>query len=206
MTQHKQRSWFAIAGILTLLLTSCSPVDSVRPFDRQQAALLIKQNTHFVPTREWISIQLPQPSHWQRINQSFGTTNSPIMYIPRGENRDNPTESVQTDLSAYIYYPHITAKILMEKRAAHSKQACQTVTLNILQETATHLTYRLMSEHCMKRDDTVEIGKAFNGADAVYVVYYTANSHSVSTARIRQMTSTIALTTLRKQDKHFNPF
>lgn len=194
--------WPTIASAVTMLLTSCSPVNSVAPFDRQQAALLIKQNTHFVPTREWINIQLPQPSHWQRINKSFGTADSPIMYIPHDGDMNNPIESVQTDLRSYIYYPHMTAKIMVEKHAARNKQQCQTIRLQTLQETARSLTYRLIRGQCRGQDNTIEIGKAFNGADAVYVVYYIANSDNVPATRIKQMTNTIAVSTRYPQNPY----
>jgi hypothetical protein len=77
-------------------LSACSPVDSLKPFDQEQATNIIKQSYTTQPAKQMISIVLPQPQHWKRLNQM------PAMLIPANETKENWTESIQTNIGSCI--------------------------------------------------------------------------------------------------------
>lgn len=182
---------FLVGVIFSILLAACSSIDSTRPFDEEQAARLIRQDCYVRPARQRIAIRLPSKDKWQRIDLSRGTVGSPVMFIPRCESEACWTESVRTEFLSYeTDYNAMPMKLI--DQVAQGNLACKNVKPMVLSQSHSAVIYRLQC------DKQVQYGKAFNGKDAVYMVYYTADTGAVNTSQISRMQHAIAVAELTR--------
>lgn len=154
------------------LLCACSTVDSLKPFDHEQAAHILKQNYVSKPTRQAIVLHLPNKKHWQRIDVSYKTIGTPIMLIPYDEDRNHWHESIRSSLANYIVNPNMTPEQFVAKRIKHAKTHCSVANATILKSSTQMVAYQLVMKQCDHEPDQLQIGKAMSGADAIYHVYY----------------------------------
>jgi hypothetical protein len=178
-------------GIICTLLSACTTLDSVKPFDQQQAATLLHQGRTTQPTQQRIKLSLPNKQQWQRVDMSLGTVGTPIMLIPKQETPDNWNESIRTKIAAYVNDKETTAYKFAREDISLAKAACQQANGDILSVTDQHVIYRIDMSRCSNERDQIQIGNAFNGKDAVYAVYYSAIPSQVSATRIKQLTHVI---------------
>ena len=185
--------------LMCLLLTACSPINSLQPFNQEQAALVLKSDYVTQPAQEKIEIALPDEENWKKINIVKNKKN--LMFIPRDENVDSWKQSIRTQIIAYLDEPKISAKkmVLSEMRFAYNH--CKQVKAMLIKQTASFVTYKLDMHHCDDQADQIQVGKIFNGVDAVYMVYYTALSNQTSSIQLQQMSEMIKTTQLVKADK-----
>lgn len=179
-----------------LLLSSCSSVDSTKVFDQQQAANLIKQNHTMKPTKQAIKLALPEKNQWKQIDMSYGTVGTPIMLIPSHETRTDWSESIRTKILAYRNDPDATPEHFAALQISAAKTHCQEAIGEIISPNRQSARYRIEMHHCLEDEDQTQIGKALAGKDAIYLAYYTAIDHEVSTAQINKMTRVIDNATL----------
>lgn len=158
---------------LSLVLASCSDVDSVRPFDKKQAAVYLKQNRIFKPTQQMIALALPNRQEWQRIDVSLQTVGTPIMLIPKNETQLHWTQSIRTQIRSDERYPSLTADTFISAEAAEEKQFCQLVDGKLLARNKNATLFSLTLKHCSDKPDQQQFGKILKGDDALYMVYYT---------------------------------
>jgi hypothetical protein len=181
----------ATLAISTMILSACSPVDSVRVFDNEQAARVLQQHYTARPTRQRIAINSSSMRGWQRIDLSFGTVGSPIMLVPPHQTFSDWTQNIRTQIRAYYHFPDITAKQFVAEQIQQAKQRCAIVDAEILQQSSSYYLYQLNMAQCRNEKNRFLIGKAFNGIDAVYVVYYTAKTDDVTKPEIQKMSRVI---------------
>lgn len=183
------KHWFYFLCIA--LLSACSPVNSVAPFDHEQAAILLQEHIVAKPTQQMIRITLPQKENWQKITAAQNTIGSPVMLIPRGESAANWSESIQTGLSAYVYHPDSKAAIFVQNAMDRAKKICQHAEASLLAETHQYVIYQIDMSDCRKEKNQRQIGKVLNGEDAIYMVRYVAVSGKISASEWKQMSSAI---------------
>lgn len=159
-------------SMICTLVTACSPVDSVRPFNQEQAAFLLKENHTFKPSQQLISMTIPHKQAWQRIDVSYQTVGTPIMYVPLTESKNHWTESIRTQIRSYERYPHINATNYFYEEMDLERQYCTYVEGKIILRNANYDLYQLTLANCSNKPDQHHFGKIFNGKDAVYAVYY----------------------------------
>ncbi len=187
---------------LAVSLSNCSQVDSTKVFDQEQAAYLLNQGSKSYPTKQLVKLSLANKQAWKKIDMSYGTVGSPFMLIPLDATRDSWQQSIRTKISPYAANPDMTADKYVETIIANAKKACQRVSTDHLELNGTTVLYQLSLFHCGDENITeVQIGKAFKGVDAVYVVYYTAKS-GTSEQQIRQTANTINKATLMKNPSY----
>lgn len=167
------------------LLSACSPVDSLKPFDHEQAAHILRQNFTAKPTRETIVIHIPNKKHWQRIDVSYKTVGTPIMLVPCDENMNNWHESIRTSLANYATNPTTTPEKFVADRIKHAKAHCEITNATILKSSPQSVTYKLTLQQCDNEPDQLQLGKAIKGADAVYHVYYSVLASSTAETELR---------------------
>lgn len=172
--------------ISTLLLSACSTVDSVQVFDQQQAAILLKQQHQMYPTQQMIKLDLPDKNAWKKVDMSYGTVGTPIMLIPEQQTRETWTQSFRTQIRGRRQTPDITAKHFVREIISAAKANCPAADGEITNEQSNQLEYKLKIQHCDTEPDQIQLGKAFNGEDAIYIVYYTAKTNAVDTQQIVQ--------------------
>lgn len=186
-----------------VLLSACSPVDSLKPFDQQQAAILLQENHTLKPARQVIAIDIPKQKPWQRIDLSLLNKGTPILLIPAGETQSNWTESIRTFITSYQDDPDISAQKIFDKKLARLKDDhCQMLDSTILHNDSSYLLYKITYGNCATLKNQTYIGKAFNGRDAVYLVYYTADNQAVSQQEISELTQSIARASLIQNPKY----
>lgn len=176
---------------LPLTLSACSQVNSLEPFDNKQAAYVLQQNDTSTPTEQMIKLDLPHNNQWKKIDLSYQNKGAPVILVPTQQNENNWTESIRTKINAYINTPGITAKQVVQADLNQARANCQEATGKILQETNNAIVYQLNFSNCKNEKNQTQIGKAFNGKDAVYVVRYTALSCRVVPADFGAMSQTI---------------
>ena len=178
-------------ALSAFLLTACSQVNSVTPFDNEQAAKVLQQNYTSQPTEQMVKLNLPNKNNWQKIDLSYENKGAPVILIPTNENVNNWSQSVRTKISAYINSPYITAKQVVQNDLNNARNHCQQATGNIIEESKNAIVYRLDFANCYDEKNQMQIGKAFNGKDAVYLVRYTALANQISSADIHAMSHAI---------------
>lgn len=186
----------------TFLLAACSPVDSVQVFDQKQAAILLHQQYPMQTTQQMIKLSLPNKNHWKKVDMSLGTVGTPIMLIPENENMNNWTQSYRTQIRGLRHDAATDAHSLVRELIAKAKKRCTTTNAEILHEQAASTEYKLKITGCQNETDQVQIGKALNGQDAIYVVYYTAQIDSVKMKQIEQNTQVISAAKLVQSRLH----
>lgn len=169
-----------VFSTLVTMLTACSPIDSVHPFDQNQAAILLKQFYVSKPTQEAIVINLENRSHWKKINSSSGTLGTQLWLVPINQSDRVWQESIRTYVVAYHYFPDITLSTIFKRINLKAEAVCEKVESKILTETNNSLIYSMTLSHCKEEPNQKQVGKIFKGKDAMYGVYYTALENSVT--------------------------
>lgn len=177
--------------LTALFLTACSSVDSLHPFDNEQAAKLLQQHMNTVPTKEKIALPLPNKRSWQKIDLSEGTLGTPLMLIPADETRENWTRSFQTRISGYMRHPNITVDQFAQQQINEAKEYCHSASGHIIHLSKDDCTYQLEISGCPYDKDQIQFGKAMKGSDAIYLVYFTATPAGVSNAEFEKMSGVI---------------
>lgn len=179
-------------------LTACSSVDSVQVFNQQQAAILLSHDHTMQPTRQMIKLPLANKHDWKKIDISYGTIGTPVMLIPTNETRDDWTQSYRTQIRGYRHSPGINAKKMAQQIMADAKQQCTQAAGEVIIDHPSFTEYKLKLSGCHEEQDQIQVGKAFNGSDAVYVVYYSAKTGRASNAEINKNAHAIRYAKLLK--------
>lgn len=176
---------------LSFMLAGCSPIDSLKPFDTEQADILLREQAITKPAQHRIAINLPNRNIWKAVDLSRNKQGSPLLLIPRYSDTTHWDESIRTFISPYRTYPDMTAKQLWQERVKEAQTRCDQVTSQPLLVTKQSVYYVLKATHCHGEKNTVVYGKAFDGSDAVYLVYYTADVARVTPTEIARLANTI---------------
>lgn len=184
-----------------LLLSACSKINSVEPFDHRQAMILLKQNYVSTITQQRIAIQLPPHSWWKTVEKPHDTLDPPLLLIPQQESEKHWTQAIQTKISGYVNTPNITPKTFSQREINAAKSACLPVKVVSLVETPSYVFYVLDKEGCTEK----QAAKVFKGKDAVYFVSYTAKKDKVSVVEINKMTHAIA-TAILVDNPQYKPY
>lgn len=196
---EKYLRWIVSCGALTL--SACSPVNSLKPFDQQQAALVLQQNYNPQPAKERIKLALPKNKPWQRIDLSLGTLGTPIMLVPPGQTDHHWNESFISEIRPYLFHPNITAEKYMRERIESVKNDCSQVNIQTSEYTKQTATFTLQLLGCHYLPDQTQVTKAFTGIDAVYVVRYAALTNTVKPSTMITMTQVIKTATLVRDQR-----
>ena len=180
-----------LAATIFLFLSACSAVDSTKTFDQQQAAALIHEGRTTYPTKQMIKLSLPNQADWKKMDVSYGTIGSPAMLVPNDESMQHWTQSVRTKIKAYREDPDLTADNFVQSEITRAKNDCSQVRTDYLALSTNTVTYQLSLSGCRNQQNQIQIGKAFAGSDAIYVVYYSAVNGQVSDNEIRKLASAI---------------
>lgn len=190
----KNRRFFKIVQFIYLVLnliflSACSPINSVQPFDEKQAELILKNDYTTKAAQEKIEIALPNAEDWKKINVVKNKKN--IMFVPVNENSDHWTQSIRTQSIAYLDEPKITAKKMVLNEIKEAYEHCKQVKAMVIKQTPSFVTYKLDLAYCDDSPNQIQIGKAFNGSDAVYTVFYSALVEHIPSTELQQMSQTI---------------
>lgn len=185
---------FAI--IASFALSACSPIDSLSPFDAEQAKTLVRENLCTRPTQQMIALgNLPNP-YWKRIDLSICKQGSPIMMIPCDQTSSGWSESIRTNIYAYRNDPDMNASRFLQKQIDAGRCHCKHISPIILATSQESVFYSLSLCDCDDNHNQIQIGKIFNGRDAVYQVYYTALRSEVCNDEIARMSRVIGASQL----------
>lgn len=156
--------------IFILTLNACTSVDSLKPFDNEEAAKLVQQFYVKKPAQQMISLSLPHKTNWQRITQADGT----IMLIPNQATSNHWQESIRTKIHGKPINNSLTLDTFVQNETNIPKGDCSVVDVKVLSKTDDFILYRLLKYDCQNVKNEIQFVKSFNGIDAFYVVYYTA--------------------------------
>lgn len=190
------------ATTLVTILSACSPIDSLKPFDQKQAAKLFEENYTPKPAQQMIKLNLPQKRAWKKIDLSAIKKGSPVMLIPVNENAEKWNESISTKISAYTADPDMSASKFAGAEINRAAQNCKQIGSKFLATNTQSVVYRLDLIGCKYGNDRVEISKAFNGNDAVYAVRYIALNGRVDANEISKMSHVIETAQLIRNPKY----
>lgn len=181
-------------GLLLLIiemLSACSPINSMQPFDHQQAAILLQQFETSRPSKQSITIELPKTQKWKKVDLSLNHKGAPILLIPEEDSPFHWHESIQTKIISYQNDPTVTAKSLFLKQETLLQAYCQIAHTSLREENAVAVYFESRATHCENSTDLFIAGKIFNGEDGVYMVYYSAR-YLPTDKQITLMTHVIA--------------
>src|SRR3990167_4617667 len=119
---------------LIALLAACSPINSLQPFDQQQAETILKNDYTTQPGAQKIELSLSQ-ANWEDYHPNKDKRN--LMLFPRGESEAQWTQSVQTEVVAYLDEPKITAKKMALNKMKYAYDHCRRVNAMIIKQTTT---------------------------------------------------------------------
>lgn len=166
---------YLLCTLFIFILSGCSSIDSTQVFDQRQAAQLLNQGSSVQRTQQRIQLTSLNKAYWQRIDMSYGTVGSPVMLIPANETRDTWQQSIRTKIKPFVADATMNAEKWVHADIEFARQHCQRVDTDYVTAIGRDVSYQIHLSQC--RDDVIagtQIGKAFMGKDAVYVVYYTA--------------------------------
>jgi len=175
--------------LLTILLLGCSPINSVQPFDQQQAAQILKNDYVTQPAKQKIALDLPGDQKWKSLQTDANKNNR--LLLPENNSLANWQQSIRTSITGYLDEPKINAKKIVLREIKNAYQQCQRVNASVLKETANYLIYKIDMAGCEHQPNQIQIGKTFNGSDAVYTVYYSAQTNQIATAQLILMSHVI---------------
>lgn len=168
-------------------LSACAAVDSVQVFDKKQAANMLKNKYVKIPAKQMIKLALPREQAWKTVKR-----NSSIILLRHPEETTSCwTETIQGQASAYARERSMTAAKFIETAFEDASSHCQKTCGQIITKNPLYITYKLTLSNCNKEKNQTQIGKAFNGIDAVYLVRYAAISGKVSEMQVNKMTRSI---------------
>lgn len=176
---------------ITTFLSACSPIDSMRPFDAEQARIWIESTFVSKPAQQRIVLDLPKRQIWKKVPAALDAFGSTIKLIPVYATPTTWQESIQTNVVGYLGNPHFTAKQFALDNFQQVRAHCQQATPVMLADNQHFVIYRITMSHCDNAPAQQQIVKAFNGSDGVYAVRYVAITGNVPTEQIRKMTNVI---------------
>ncbi len=179
-----------ISFIFILFLSACSSVNSVAPFNHEQADKLIKQHDKQIPAKERVQITLPHA--FKQVKE-----NSHYFFIPSNESINNWHEQLHTSTIAYQHYANQSKESMMRERIEALKEHCK-VDDQIIEKTSSTLTYE--ATICCENKREQMIVKLFQGVDAVYILSYRARN--VNEREFKQMRLAIKTSSLVINPKH----
>lgn len=186
----------------SLLLTACSPVDSTRVFDQQQAAYMLHEGRTTQPMQERVKLALPNKRQWKQIDLSLGTVGSPIMLIPSHESDSQWTQSIRTQLVPFANDHDATVYRTAKNDMANAGKYCKQTHSDILSLNEREAYYRITLSNCVEEKNQVRYGKAMLGNDAIYVVYYTALPDEVSPQQIQTLANVVKTAKLVRDPRY----
>ncbi|RDI42448.1 hypothetical protein [Aquicella lusitana] len=192
----KKSSIFVGSLSLFSLLSACSPIDSLKPFDQQQAAILMQQRGAATPSKQMVSLSLPQKEAWKKTRFTPDETSALVVLVPKQQTPADFSESIQARVLPYEYTPDVTAKKYVDAEIAYARKNCRQTEASLLRDTAQEVIYRMKMIQCHNSQDQWQIGKVFNGVDGVYSVRYVGDAGSISEKHFMQMAQVISTATL----------
>lgn len=181
---------YALVVPLYFSLMACSPVNSIHPFDDEEAAILIKSNMVAKPTQQMVVLQFPRGEHWKKLPDPLGT-GSMVVLFPQNENPAAWNEKIQTKISGFIYKPNLTVKTFAQMEMDQAEKNCFHVNDAIITQTPQSMFYRVDVSDCENNKNQTQFGKIFKGIDAIYLVRYSAIMGKVSKTQMMAMSQTI---------------
>jgi hypothetical protein len=188
----------SLIAAIAATTSACSPVNSVSVFDQKQVEALIHENTTSKPAKEMVKLNLQNPTDWEKIDISTNQRGTPAILIPLNETTDNWSQKISTSNYAFLSIKSPMASRIVMREIDNAKQNCKHADAKILSETRLQIIYRLQSAGCPDQKDQMQIAKAFNGSDAVYIVRYAALTPAVSAKQIDKMARVIETAQLVK--------
>ena len=167
------------------MLSACSEVNSVQPFDAEQARVLIKENTVSQPSKQMVALKLPQEERWHKVSSS------PRLLVPKGESTTTWQESIQTDALALINTPTMNSQQFAQEKFVEAKKNCEHVHATILSDSKHAVIYSLSQTDCTTERNQKQIAKVLQGQDAVYFIRYAAIDNSISSKQFNLMSKEI---------------
>lgn len=184
-----------------ILLTACSSIDSTRPFDAEQASVLLQQHGPTKPAKQMVSLALNQKHYWHKTDFPENELGSFVVLTPQSESVTKWNESIQSRMLPYDNMPNITATKLVQAEIMDVKNNCKTSDSTILDQTPHYIVYRLETNDCLNRKNRWQIGKIFNGTDGVYSVRYLADYREISKNHFDQISQIIKTAQLVKDPR-----
>jgi hypothetical protein len=149
-------------------LTACSGINSVAPFDKEQAKILLKQSSISTPARQGVIIS-PRPTPDERRH-------------------------IDTELVGYSMEPDASADLIAKQALKDATENCVQADTKIMTANRQFSVYQYSASECKNDRPRFLIGKAFNGDDGVYVVTFSGNH--LDAAEIKRGTAIIHSATL----------
>ncbi len=118
------------------------------------------------------------------------------MLVPPGQNDEQWTESIITEIRPYLFDPDSTAKKYRQERIQLIKKHCQDVLVQSSESSAQTATFTLTFSNCDYENNQTQVTKAFTGSDAVYIVRYSALENTVKPTQLTKMAEVIKTATL----------
>lgn len=177
---------------ITFFLSACSPIDSLKPFDSKQIMVLLNEHHTKKPTQQMIQIDLPHPESWRKIDLSWTGSGSPSMFVLSSESASDWTESIRTIMIPYADEPQLTPKKWLKAMQQHHNKHCKITTNTLQADDPNIIMFEFKMNDCDDRKAQMQIGKAFKGIDALYVVYYTVLINDINKKEINAMRNMIA--------------
>lgn len=186
---------FILGALILPTLSACSSIDSMRPFDAEQARILIESSFTSKPAQQRIILDLPRNQTWKKVSSTTDRTLPVVRLIPADSNLSQWQESIQTNIQSYLTHHGLSAASYAQDDINFYRGLCH-VSSGIVKESKWAVTYQLKLSACKNMPAQIQVVKAFNGSDAVYVVRYVALA-GVSATQIKKMSETISSATMQ---------
>lgn len=184
----KQIGRYATLLLACTLLPACSPINSIQPFDQQQAAILLRDSATANPAKQMIALNLPRKQAWKMIDLSRNHLGAPVLLLPQNESETTWSERIQTKMRPYKTDFTVNALAFVLNEIAIAKQHCPKTQSNILTQTQQSVSYQLTLADCANAANQYQVGKALNGQDGVYFVRYASvTTDALQHARMQQV-------------------
>lgn len=185
----------------TVLMAGCSPVNSLTPFDHEQASIVLQQRGASKPSRQMFHYNLPDSQGWNKTTYIQPDLGSFVLLVPTGQQAWDWREAIQARIVPDTVDPTLTAAQLTQQQQQLALRHCTQSNMRILRQSANEVLYQLNKSGCDNSPNQQEIGKVFNGANGVYFIRYIINDHAISEKRRQQMSDVIQSTTLVKNPR-----
>jgi hypothetical protein len=181
--------------LVMMLLTGCAKINSLAPFDAQQARLLLNADAQTTRTRQGIVFSLPATG-WEKVTAQ-GQNTTQLRFVRR-----SGFAAIKTTLFSASQFPLLSMQDVISARFAAARTACRGATLEKLVQQVRFIVYRINYEACAATADHVEIGKVFRGEEAIYLIYYSALLGETTLTERDRMQRVIARSELVQDTPH----
>jgi hypothetical protein len=183
----------------SLFLFGCADMgQSIHNFKQNRENNLLQQYGAMKPAQQTVFFKFPNEKPWKKVDQSITNEGMSMTFVHNNENMSNWTESLRTITVPYHKMPGITAKKLVQIEMNHAKKFCQRSSSHIVSETSKSIIYTINVSGCPGEENQSQIGKAFNGIDAVYAVRYSAMTGKVADSEFNMVANVIKKSELIK--------